>query len=330
MKWKHPPFAQMQARFAESEMPPESNANFAFILTAIEEITHKAVFLLPNGVLTTDNSAEKEVKRFLIERNYIEAVILCPRSMFESTDIPTCLLVLNKNKATTDIMFVDMRKTHGEEERKQNGQFGGASHENRTYTKTFNIFRDEDMEKAISAINNYSDIPMFSQRVSVESIKEKDYMLNPSRYIEFESKTVKRREYNDIINDLNRIITEKNTLKLTVNESLSKQLGIYEVWQGKKEAEENNAAMNKAVSFTGLKIVADDYISLSKNKNEFSFANNNKDFISSILMMMFSMWKQHIYYLNNEENRYLAELRDTMLPDLMSGRISVCGDISAD
>ena len=39
--------------------------------------------------------------------------------------------------------------------------------------------------------------------------------------------------------------------------------------------------------------------------------------------MILSNWKQHIYYLNNEENRYLMELRDAMLPDLMSGKIDL-------
>ena len=62
---------------------------------------------------------------------------------------------------------------------------------------------------------------------------------------------------------------------------------------------------------------------LSKNKNEITFANNSKENISSILMMIFNMWKQHIYYLNVEENRYLAELRDALLPELMSGKIDV-------
>ena len=38
------------------------------------------------------------------------------------------------------------------------------------------------------------------------------------------------------------------------------------------------------------------------------------------------MWKQHIMYLNNEENRYLVELRDALLPDLMSGKIDLGGD----
>lgn len=34
-------------------------------------------------------------------------------------------------------------------------------------------------------------------------------------------------------------------------------------------------------------------------------------------------WNQMIMYLNNEENRYLAEFRDALLPELMSGKIAL-------
>jgi hypothetical protein len=323
MKWCLPAFASMQSRFCDTDVPPESNANFAFILTGLDQITTKAVFLLPNSVLTTDNVAEANVRKWLVEKNFIEAIISCPRDMFESTDISTCIIVLNKQKATTDIMFVDMRKTCGVEERKQNGQIGGNSHEKRTYTKTFNIFRDEDMQKAISAIADKVDINSFSRRVSPDIVAENTFMLLPSRYIEFESETVKHREYSDIISDINRIVAEKNAVKLTVNETLARQLGLTELYEEKKAATQNNANLNGVLSFSGASLIDEDYIALSKNKNEFTFSNKSKDFISSIFMIIFQTWKQHIYYLNNEENRYLIELRDAMLPDLISGKIDL-------
>jgi hypothetical protein len=106
-----------------------------------------------------------------------------------------------------------------------------------------------------------------------------------------------------------------------VNETLARQLGLTEIAEQIKESAQTGQITNKALSFTGCKILDDNYISLTKSKNEFSFSNTSKEFISSILMMIFQMWKQHIYYLNNEENRYLVELRDAMLPDLMTGKI---------
>lgn len=209
MKWNLPPFAQLQPRFSDCELPPESNANYAFILTALSIIDDKAVFLLPCGVLSTDNKQEKEIRKYLVEKNLIEAIITCPDKMFEATSIPTCIIVFNKKKTTTHISFVDMRQTYDVEQREQNGQFGGASHENRTYKKEIKIFIDEHMQKAIDSISNQSAIPGFSKTVSIRTIEENDYNLIPSRYIDFQEEEFEHREYADIIDDLNRVIKEK-------------------------------------------------------------------------------------------------------------------------
>lgn len=133
MKWKLPPFAQIQPRFSDCELPPENNANFAFILTALDKIDGKAVFIMPNGILSTNNAQEKAIRQYLVEMNYIETVIACPNKMFESTDIPTCIIVLNKQKTTTRLTMINMQQTFEVEEREQRGQHGGASHEKRVY-----------------------------------------------------------------------------------------------------------------------------------------------------------------------------------------------------
>lgn len=324
MKWKLPPFAQLQPRFNACELPPESNANYAFILTALERSKGKAAMILPCGVLSTDNAQEKAIRRYLIEQNLIGAVIACPDKMFESTSIPTCIIVFNQKKATTHISFVDMRQTYETEQRKQNGQYGGASHENRTYKKEVKVFSDEQMQKAIDSINNQSAIPEFSNSVSVQTIAENDFILVPGRYIEFQEQEYKHREYAEIVQDINRITAEKNACKLTINESLAKTLGFnVDLY---KQDQQQDSGLNDLLKQLGAEPLAkQNYFTASKNKNEIKFENNSKDILSSILVMILNTWKQHIYYLNNEENRYLAELRDALLPDLMSGKIDVGG-----
>lgn len=321
MKWKLPPFAQLQPRFCDCELPPESNANYAFILTAISLIDDKAVFLLPYGVLSTDNKQEKEIRKYLVDKNLIEAVITCPDKMFEATSIPTCIMVFNKKKETTHIAFLDMRKTYEVEQREQNGQFGGASHENRTYKKDVKIFTDKQMKKAIECIVNQSSVPEFAKSVSIQTIAENDYLLVPSRYIEFQEREFKHREYADIVADINRIAVEKNACKLTINERLAKTLG-FDVNLYKQDQQENG--LNELLKKLGADpLIRQNYFTASKNKNEIKFENNSRDILSSVLVMILNTWKQHIYYLNNEENRYLAELRDALLPDLISGKIDV-------
>ncbi len=321
MKWELPSFAQMQSRFLGYGLPPESNANYAFILTALDLISDKAVFLLPYCVLTTENTQEKEIRKRLVDKNLVEAVITCPDKMFEATDIPTCIMVLNKKKKTACISFVDMRYTYEVEERRQNGQFGGASHENRTYTKKMKVFTDEQMQKAIDSIEKRLCIPGFSKSVSAQTVSGNGYSLTPSRYIELQEQEAVHREYADIVADINRITAEKNACRLTINESLAKSLGFdIMLYKAKHEDSDLDGLLEQLGAGP---LIKENYFAISKNKNEIKFENKSKDILSSVLLMILNTWKQHIFYLNNEQNRYLAELRDALLPDLMGGKIDL-------
>ena len=71
MKWNVPPFAQVQERFSKCAVPPSNNANYAFILTALEK-ADRAAFILPCGILSTDNKSEKDIRKYLIDNNLIE------------------------------------------------------------------------------------------------------------------------------------------------------------------------------------------------------------------------------------------------------------------
>lgn len=91
----------------------------------------------------------------------------------------------------------------------------------------------------------------------------------------------------------------------------------------KKDAEDNKE-FNEILKKLGAEpIIKQNYFATSKNKNEIKFENASKEILSSVLIMILNSWKQHIYYLNQEENRYLAELRDALLPDLMCGKINL-------
>lgn len=117
------------------------------------------------------------------------------------------------------------------------------------------------------------------------------------------------------------MVREKNACKLTINESLAKGMGFdIEMY---KNDQQDTGLNEMLVKLGAPQIEKDNYFSTSKNKNEIRFENNSKDILSSILVMIMQTWKQHIYYLNQQENRYLAELRDALIPDLMSGKIDV-------
>ena len=323
LKWKAPVFAQIQPRFAEYGVPPDSNANFAFILTGIDMIDGKAAFLLPTGVLGSGVKQEQDIRQSLIQKNLIEAVIILPDRMFEATSITTCIFLINKSKQSLKVEFIDMRQEYTEEQRDQNGQFGGASHEKRTYHKTVKVLTDEAMTKALDAIEKQDNIPGFCKAATPEQMAANDYDLTPARYIETEQPEFTHRSYADIAADYNRIIGQKNALKLTVNETLAKTLGIYDLAISLKQG--NEIDIQRSFAAVGQRADKANFLTLSKNAAEFRIENKAKDKLPEMLLMFLQMWKQHIMYLNNEENRILAEMRDALLNDLMTGKIEVDG-----
>ena len=315
IKWDAPEPLLADRRFRGRPIPPSSNANFAFVLTALSRMkpSGRCAFILPCGVLSSDY--EKEVRKYLIESGMIEQVVVLPGKMFESTDIPTCVIIFSYGNRS--IKFYDCRRKATQEQRDQNGQFGGASHENRTYHKMVNALPDD----LISAVcGNCQNVPGFSKEILISEISENDYNINPSRYIEFETQETLHRPYADIIADINRIAKERGAIKITCNETIAKQKGIYEV--AKLEAENNDSEINKAFALVGGHYENKRYLTLTKNK-EFKIENQDKEFLSSLIEIFIPMWKQHILYLNKEESRLLAELRDAMLPELMNGVLKI-------
>ena len=318
MKWDIPPFAQIQPRFYYGT-PPASNANFAFILTALNWIDDKAALLLPVGALSTDKADEKAIRNALIEANLIDAVIHLPDKMFESTSIETCIILFDKHKKTQSIECVDMRQTYEERQRDQRGQFGGASHENRTYHKTIKVISDEQISKAVKAVRERINEPGFSRSVSIEQVRQNEGLLAPSRYIESQEQITEHRTFADITADYNKIVRSKNAVKLTVNECLAKSLGLYDTFQ----MMQNQPDVSDSFSIVGSKAEKERYITLSKNAAEFKIENRDNERVPEMILLFLNMWKQHIMYLNNEQNKVLAEFRDALLPDLMSGKIQV-------
>ena len=153
MRWKVPQLAGFLPQYAGYTIPPDSNANMAFVLSALCWIDNRAVVLLPNSVLSSSQKQEQSIRQELIRQNLLLAVITLPGNMFESTSIPTCLLIFDKHKETRRIAMIDLSDKCEEEVRDQRGQFGGASHEGRTYHKTVTVIPDGTIEKCAELIN---------------------------------------------------------------------------------------------------------------------------------------------------------------------------------
>lgn len=325
LKWQLPFFASSQPRF-DLGVPPESNANFAFVLSALEQ-SDNAVFLLPNGVLSTNNKSEMKIKENLVNANYIEAVIALPGNMFEATSIPTCLIVFNKKKTDYKVNMINLTSKTSKEKRAQRGQTG-ETNVHRVYEKELNVLSDELINRVLEIIENKTDNIGLSKIISVDDVKAQEFNLSPIRYIDSELEKSNARDYESIVKDLNRIITRKNAIKITINENMAKSLGLYELALDFTNSKKNNENMNEILKLIDLKIKKEDVMSLTRYK-EMKFEVKDFDELPEMISIFLNMWRQRMMSLNNEENRILIELRDTLLPDLMSGKISL-GEESED
>ena len=318
-------FGNVDERFAGFDMPPKGNANFAFVLHCIHHTkTGGSVsMILPGGILSEDKGT-KNIRKQLIDNKLIDSVVVMPDKMFESTSISTCLLTLRQGRE--GIALVDARQTCHEEIRHQRGE-GDKSHTSRIYHKALKAFTDEDIEKIVCAIEKRENVPEFSKTVTPGELAEGDYILTPTRYIEFQEREETHRPFADIVNDIRAISKEINAVKITMNQTIARQMG----WDKTAELVEQSAKNTEKINNTTIKLLGlepiepENWIRLSKNAGEIKIENTSKESISSLFAIFMPMLKQHIYYLNNRENELLKELQQALLPELMSGKLDVSG-----
>ena len=303
-----------------NDLPSQYTCNFAFVAHCLQR-SERCALILPRGVLTSKE--EKECRRYFVEKGWLQAAISLPEKMFESTSVATCILLFDKRKTSKDVMVIDAEGMKSVEVREQRGE-GDASHYNRIYKKEFNTFSDEQIAAICELVTKEQE--SFSKRISQEELEQHEYCLTIGPYLPIEFEGTIHRDFNAIISDINRIIRERNVIKITVNKVWAERLGLVEVIRDCEASNEIVKSMNESfASFKNYdvkeKIIENKYIQ-SSNSKVFCIENTDKEILSSIMPFFMNMYKQHIYYLNDEENRLFAELRDSMLPLLMNGELT--------
>ena len=291
------------------------NMNYVFILKMLERVHGKVAFILPKAVTTS--SDEIGARKYLKEKNKIRAVIENPGGMFESTAIPTTVLFFEDSE---EISFLNCKDFFTEDERNQKGE---KHTKNRTYVKTFKTYSEDQIEKILLCINEKRDIVNFSKTVRNNEIQEENWQ--SLRYIETKTEEKYSRSYKDILEDLQRVMIQKNENKLTINETWAKEIGFLEVFENATKSDETTREINKTIKEIlklEIELPTQKYIRTTKSK-ELKIENMDKAEITSLMLMTLNTWRTMIHFLNNEENRYLAELKDKMLPDLMSGNLKI-------
>lgn len=168
-KWSASPLFMSDDRFAAyGKLAPSSKADFAFVQHMVYQLDDKGTMavVLPHGVLFR-GAAEGHIRKYLIkDRNYLDAVIGLPANIFYGTSIPTCILVLKKNREHKgNVLFIDASQ-HFEK------------------VKTQNMLREEDINKIIDTYKARTTEDKYSYVATLEEIKENDYNLNIPRYVD--------------------------------------------------------------------------------------------------------------------------------------------------
>ncbi len=147
---------------------PRNSADFAFLWQGLEHLSADGtmVIILPHGVLFRGKSEQQFRKKLIEETNCIDAVIGLPGSLFFSTGIPTCLIVLRKErKDPGNILFIDASDDHARE-------------------RYQNLLREKDVERILSTLETPRDQELYSAVVSIEKIKKSNYNLSIGRYVD--------------------------------------------------------------------------------------------------------------------------------------------------
>ena len=154
-------------RFKEyGALAPKTKADYAFLLHGLYHLKADGTMaiVLPHGVLFR-GAKEAKIRKALLDKNQIDAVIGLPANLFYSTGIPTVVLVLKKNKATRDVLFIDASKGFEKD-------------------KNQNKLRQEDIDKIISTYQERKDVDKYAHVAMMDEIKENDYNLNIPRYVD--------------------------------------------------------------------------------------------------------------------------------------------------
>lgn len=177
------------------EVPPVSNANYAWILHMLARLSYNgtAAFLLANGALGADGD-EYKIRKQLIENHKVEAIIVLPREMFYATDISVTLWIVGNHKKSkrvkrndsevvlrdreNEILFIDGRRL-GDGGDNDDKYVLITEEGKQRIAETLFAWQSPDWKE------RYHDVPEFCYSASMEEIRAKDYTLIPSEYIEF-------------------------------------------------------------------------------------------------------------------------------------------------
>ena len=202
-------------------LPPEGNANFAWIQHMIHHLAPngKIGLVLANGALSSQTSGEGEIRKNIIEADLIEGIVALPTQLFYSVTIPVTLWFISKNKTQKGkTLFIDARKM---------GYMVDRKHRD---------FTTEDIKKLADTFESFQNgtlevVKGFCAIATTEDIAKQDYILTPGRYVGIEEQEDDGEPFDDKMKRLTSELSVMFAKSHKLEEEISKKLGAigYEI-----------------------------------------------------------------------------------------------------
>lgn len=187
-------------RFAPAgKLAPKSYADYAFIMHSLSYLSSKgraAIVCFP-GIFYR-KGAEKTIRQYLVDNNFIDCVIQLPENLFFGTSIATCILVMAKNKTENKILFIDASKEYKKETNN-------------------NILETKNIENIVEEFRERKEKEYFSRYVAKEEIEENDYNLSVSTYVEKED-TREKIDIKVLNKEIEENVRKINELRASIDE----------------------------------------------------------------------------------------------------------------
>ena len=187
---------------AAGVLAPKSKADMAFIMHSLSWLATNgtaAIVCFP-GIMYR-GGAEKKIRKYLIDNNFIDCVIQLPPNLFFGTSIATCIMILKKNKNDSGILFIDV-----------SNEFVKVTNNNK--------LTQENIDHIVQMFADRKDVEYTAHFAPYDEVKEQDYNLSVSTYVEQKD----TREKIDIVKlnaEIKEIVAREQVLRDEIDKIVS-------------------------------------------------------------------------------------------------------------